>query len=108
MTLAECFSVHFTVAKTQAPEADTVILLHEMGTSRHDWDAMGKALVEAGFGVIAPDLRGCGESMQKTDGTMVTAATFDHLAVPLVHARAVLLEHPQVSADDGGGGAELV
>jgi pimeloyl-ACP methyl ester carboxylesterase len=42
----------------------TLLLLHETGPthSRHDFDPIWDTLVQAGFGLVAPDLRGHGRS----------------------------------------------
>jgi len=47
----------------------TLLLLHETGAtrSRHDFDPIWDTLVQAGFGLVAPDLRGHGLSDPVTD-----------------------------------------
>lgn len=42
--------------------APAVILLHEYGKDRHEWDAQLDAWVQAGFIVLSYDMRGFGES----------------------------------------------
>lgn len=41
---------------------DPVLLLHGFPDDHRVWDAQVPALVQAGYRVIAPDLRGCGQS----------------------------------------------
>jgi len=41
---------------------DAVILLHVLNHDRHDWDAFASKLAGSGYTVIAPDLRGHGDS----------------------------------------------
>ena len=50
----------FTV--TDAGEGPVIILLHGFPDSRHTWRFQIPALVDAGYRVIVPDLRGYGES----------------------------------------------
>lgn len=42
--------------------APAVILIHMLGRTRHDWDAVATALAAQGIGALAFDLRGHGES----------------------------------------------
>lgn len=42
--------------------APAVVLVHMLGRSRRDWDALGFRLASAGVGALALDLRGHGES----------------------------------------------
>lgn len=44
----------------------TVLLLHGFPASRHDWKPQVVALAAEGFGVIAPDLLGFGDSSKPT------------------------------------------
>ena len=50
----------FTV--TDAGKGPVVILLHGFPDSRHTWRYQIPALLDAGYRVIVPDLRGYGES----------------------------------------------
>lgn len=43
--------------------APAVILVHMLGRSRRDWDALGSRLAASGIGALAIDLRGHGESI---------------------------------------------
>ncbi len=47
-----------------APHADApaVLLLHQLYTTRHSWDSLTLALMEAGYNVLAVDLRGYGKT----------------------------------------------
>ncbi len=46
----------------QVRPAPAVILIHMLGQSRHDWDAIGAMLATQGIGALSFDLRGHGES----------------------------------------------
>ena len=50
---------YYRPAATQAPG---VVLLHMLGRQRQDWQAWARALQQAGFGVLAIDMRGHGQS----------------------------------------------
>lgn len=43
-------------------EAPAVLLLHQLYTTRHSWDALTLALMESGYNVLAVDLRGYGKT----------------------------------------------
>jgi len=51
-----------TYYRPAATDAPGVVLLHMLGRKRGDWDAFARQLQDAGYGVIAIDLRGHGES----------------------------------------------
>lgn len=52
--------------------APGVVLLHMLGRQRSDWEAFAGQLQEAGYGVIAIDLRGHGESEGERDFSAMT------------------------------------
>ena len=49
-------------------ENPLVILLHGGGQTRHAWDQASKNISEAGFHVVAYDLRGHGDSFWSKEG----------------------------------------
>ncbi len=60
----------YTLAYTYTPPFDPkgapgAILLHQLNRDRHDYDQFGPRLADQGFGVIAIDSRGHGESSGK-------------------------------------------
>ena len=59
----------------ESPKANSpaVLLLHQFGSNRKSYDALAKDLQTKGFGVLAIDGRGFGESVKTTDGKAVTA-----------------------------------
>ena len=59
---------------TQAKESVPVILLHAFGGSRKDFHQLAEFLQEKGCAVIAPDLRGHGESTQVRDSNRALLA----------------------------------
>lgn len=75
--------IKFTSAETveivgtfyESPKADSpaVLLLHQFGSSRHSFDEFAKRLQKDGFGVLAIDGRGFGDSTKTTDGKTVAA-----------------------------------
>ncbi|KAF2635150.1 alpha/beta-hydrolase [Massarina eburnea CBS 473.64] len=69
----------FTTAKNSSKP--TLLLLHGYPASRHDWEQQITALAASGFGVIAPDLLGFGDSSKPTDLEAYNLKTLsDHLA----------------------------
>lgn len=64
-TTASGFDLNATYLRADSSQRQpTLLLLHETGVarSRHDFDPIWDTLVEAGFGLVAPDLRGHGLS----------------------------------------------
>ena len=49
----------------------TVILLHGRGTRKEIWRPLARGLEKAGYGFLAPDLRGHGESQTAPDGQVI-------------------------------------
>ena len=62
-------------AAAPSARAPGVLLLHQMGGSRADWNALTPKLTGAGYSVLATDLRGHGESLTVT-GTRRTHEKF--------------------------------
>lgn len=50
-----------------ATKDTTVVLLHDLGKSKEDFSSFKKALAKAGFGYVALDLRGHGQSTTPSD-----------------------------------------
>ena len=61
--------------KPKAPYKFTVILLHGLGSSKEEWTGFSQALSSKGFGVLAYDARGHGQSKKKAGGA---AADYQH------------------------------
>jgi len=61
-----------TYYRPAAVNAPGVVLLHMLGRNRHDWDAFARDLQNAGYGVIAIDLRGHGDSGGKRQWANMT------------------------------------
>ncbi len=59
----------------ESPKANShaVLLLHQFGSNRQSFDEFAKRLQKEGFGVLAIDGRGFGESVKNTDGKSVEA-----------------------------------
>lgn len=58
----------------ESPKANSpaVLMLHQFGSNRKSYDEFAKRLQAKGFGVMAIDGRGFGESVKTTDGKTVT------------------------------------
>ena len=63
----------------ESPKANSpaVLLLHQWQSNRKSYDEFAKRLQAKGFGVLAIDGRGFGESVKTTDGKTVAAARTD-------------------------------
>lgn len=57
-------------------KSPTVVLLHMLGHSRQDYKALVPVLMKQGFSVIAMDLRGHGQSNERTNNTRVQYQSF--------------------------------
>lgn len=55
------------VAQASAPDKPTILLLHGYPSSSYDWRHQIASLPKAGFGVIAPDLLGYGDTDSPED-----------------------------------------
>ena len=66
-------------------EGPTLVLLHGWPDTSSLWDEMAPRLIEAGFRVVTPDLRGCGRSSKPT-------ATADYAMHHLVGDVAALID----------------
>ncbi len=60
---------------TKEKESVPVILLHMYGGNRHDFTALAELLQKRGCAVIAPDLRGHGDSIQVRDSSHTLRAS---------------------------------
>ncbi len=61
-----------TYYQPAAADAPGMVLLHMLGRKRGDWDAFARKLQDAGYGVIAIDLRGHGDSSGQRDWASMT------------------------------------
>ena len=83
-------------------EGMPVLLLHGFPDSSHLWRHQAAALREAGFRVVAPDLRGFGESDKPQE---VEAYAFRHLLADVVAVLDALeIERTHVVGHDWGAG----
>lgn len=65
---------YFAPAKADSP---AVLLLHQFGSNRQSYEEFAKRLQAKGFGVLAIDGRGFGESVKTTDGKSVDVSRSD-------------------------------
>jgi pimeloyl-ACP methyl ester carboxylesterase len=72
LTTTDGVSIKGTYYQPAATDAPGVVLLHMLGRQRGDWDAFARSLQDAGYGVIAIDLRGHGESEGKREWDKMT------------------------------------
>lgn len=67
-----------------SPEAPAILLIHGLGWSSHLWDRQAAWLADAGWRVVAPDLRGMGDSDKPAAPYSIDQFTADMVA--LLHA----------------------
>lgn len=79
--------------------APAVILVHMLGRSRRDWDALASRLAGAGIGALAIDLRGHGES---TSSVGSAGADYSHMVKDVAAARRHLASRAEVRASKIG------
>ncbi len=80
-----------TYYRPAATNAPGVVLLHMLGRKRGDWDVFARQLQEAGFGVLAIDLRGHGESEGQREWRKMTKDAA--IAVDFIRSR------PEINPD---------
>ena len=59
------------------PNSPAVLLLHQFQSDRHSYDEFAKRLQAKGFGVLAIDGRGFGESVKTSDGKSIAVSRSD-------------------------------
>ncbi len=62
---------------TAKPNSPAVLLLHQFGSNRQSYDDFAKRLQAKGFGVLAIDGRGFGESVKTADGKNIGVSQSD-------------------------------
>lgn len=66
-----------TFYESPKPDSPAVLLLHQFNSNRKSFDEFARQLQAKGFGVLAIDGRGFGESVKTTDGAGVAPARTD-------------------------------
>jgi pimeloyl-ACP methyl ester carboxylesterase len=81
------------------------VLVHGLSSNAHLWDGVGQALAERGFGSIAVDLRGHGESPKPDDGYDFDSVVGDLVPILRSDGRSgrVLVDRPVVVGQSYGG-----
>jgi dienelactone hydrolase len=80
-----------TVYEPDDRPAPAVVLLHMLRRSRHDWDAAAERLQRAGFFVLAPDLRGHGDSMGSAGSSLDVLVQDAQAAITYARSRPGVL-----------------
>ncbi len=92
----------------ESPKANSpaVLLLHQFGSNRKSFDEYAKRLQKKGFGMLAIDGRGFGESVKTTDGKTVeaqrTAEGVKGMEADVANAFDFLAKQQNVDADKMG------
>ncbi|MBX7170873.1 MAG: alpha/beta fold hydrolase [Pyrinomonadaceae bacterium] len=76
-TSAEKVEIVGTFYESPKANSPAVLLLHQWGSDRHSYEMLAKRLQAKGFGVLAIDGRGFGDSNKATDGKTVAPARTD-------------------------------
>ncbi len=66
-----------TFYESTSANSPAVLLLHQWGSNRKSYDEFARRLQSKGFGVLAIDGRGFGESVRTTDGKLIKAERSD-------------------------------
>lgn len=66
-----------TFLESTKPNSPAVLLLHQFQSDRHSYDDFARRLQAKGFGVLAIDGRGFGESTKTSDGKSVAVSRSD-------------------------------
>jgi len=97
-------SATWYVPKTGQGDFKTVILIHEFGEDRHDWDYFIPDFIEHGYAVLAYDMRGFGMSQSVSK----SGEYYDALIRDVEGAVSWLKQQPEVDSDHiGVVGAQL-
>ena len=82
-----------TFFESTKPNSPAVLLLHQFGSDRHSYDDFAKQLQAKGFGVLAIDGRGFGESTKTSDGKTVAVSRSDEAVKGMNADVAVAFEY---------------
>lgn len=74
------------------PNSAAVLLLHQFASDRHSYDDLAKQLQAKGFGVLAIDGRGFGESTKTSDGKTVAVSRTDEAVKGMIADVAAAFE----------------
>lgn len=96
------FEVTDTPAAGGSRNAEVAVLLHGFPEDRHSWDAVTPALAEAGYRVLAPDLRGYSPGARPAARRAYTLARLAGDVTALADAAGA--ERFHVVGHDWGGG----
>lgn len=78
-------------------DADAVILVHELGGTKDDWGTLPKALSDAGFAVVAIQLRGHGDREKVRDHwTRFEREEFNAMVLDILATRKFLRKQKKV------------
>jgi pimeloyl-ACP methyl ester carboxylesterase len=86
-------TMHADLYRADDPKAPSVLLLHEHRKDRTTWAPLIPALTEAGFNVVAFDLRGHGGSTRQMRGEREGVLDADE--VPLFMTRSLISHSPK-------------
>lgn len=100
------FTIYGTYYKPNATNAKGLILLHMLRTDRSHWRNFAYSLMNKGYAVIAIDLRGHGQSINKDDTKIswqsFTEEDFNYMILDVAAAKQFLLEQSEVDKNKIG------
>lgn len=108
-TTDDGMEIYATIYPQLKPNPPGVILLHDEGRSRDDFRVLARQLQQTGIAVLAPDVRGHGESTTR-DGDRISFRTFttqdwEDVAYDIEAAQSALAEVGANPANIGLAGA---
>jgi len=103
LTTADGVAIKGDYYRPSAEKAPAILLLHDLGGQRNDWQFVASQLMEQGFAILAIDLRGYGESGGLANGKHTDADVA--AAIDFLMAQAEVDYSGRILIIGAGGGS---